>query len=492
MEQVLEALLEDGIITERDVAKIRKSKKDVSEYLIEEGFFGEASYCDWFSRTFGFDQLSDSEYLDFSLVKIFPKSLILEHKFLPVRYINGELEVASPNPFLIPFRKIQEFCGAVKIRSLVCSPFKIKRTVEQVFKDSQKGGVEELVEYIVSSAIDMKATDIHIFPQGPCVKFRVAGLLQKFMDLSDLSFQLLVNRIKVMSDLDIAEKRLPQDGRFSILDHDVRVSVVPTSYGEKVALRILKRDFGFSLQNIGLTDYQINIVRQSISKRSGFIFVVGPTGHGKTTTVYSMLKEIDRERLNTISIEDPIEYTLSGVTQIQVNEDIGLSFAKILRHILRQDPDVIFVGEIRDSETADIALKSALTGHLVLTTIHARDVASGILRLIDLGVSVDIILSTVILGISQRLIRILCDFCKGEGCDYCRYTRFRGFEGVFEIIPFDEDLVSKIKLAARDGNLIESELRKIFKHFGFTLLRDEIMEKVQQKKIRESDVFEIL
>lgn len=489
---ILEVLLDDGIITEKDVAEIRRKRKDVAEYLIENGFFGESSYCEWFSRTFGFEMVDDSEEPNISLVKIFPREVLLEHMFLPLRYSSGVLVIASSDPFSVPLKRIYEFCGSVKVEMKICSPLKIRRHIRSVFGDGEKGGIEEFVDRIIDAAIRMGATDVHIFPQEPCIKFRVNGLLTRYMGLSRLSFQLLVNRIKVISGLDIAEKRLPQDGRFSTLGHDVRVSVVPTSYGEKVALRILRRNIGFSLHDLGLSEGQIRIIRRGISRSSGFIFVAGPTGHGKTTTVYSMLREIDRERLNTISIEDPIEYDLDGVSQIQVNEEIGLSFAKVLRHVLRQNPDVIFVGEIRDAETADIALKAALTGHLVLTTIHARDVASGIMRFENLGCSLDVLLSTLVLGISQRLLRISCGSCEGAGCHMCNHTGTGGLEGVFEVIFFDEELRSRIKSVAKRGELAEFEIRRVFRDFGYSLLEDELSKKMTEGKVKESDLMEIL
>lgn len=493
IEKIIEALIEEGIIKKKDVDQIKKSGKDISEYLIEKGFFGEKSYCEWFSRVFGFDILDDSEKPDESLVKIIPKNIILEHNILPVSYSDGKLVIASPNPFSVPLKIIQDFYGNVKVEVKICSPFRIKEVVEEIFSDGGNGGIEEVVEYIIKSAVEVGATDIHIFPsEKPSVKFRVKGYLQRFMELSPLSLKLLVNRIKIMADLDIAEKRLPQDGRFSLMNYDIRVSVIPTSDGEKLNLRLLKRDFGFSLETIGLSEGQIKLVREIVKKRSGFIFVAGPTGQGKTTTIYSLLKEIDREELNVISIEDPIEYRLSGVSQIQVNEEIGLDFAKVLRHILRQDPDVIFVGEIRDLETADIALKSALTGHLVLTTLHAKDVASGILRLVNLGVLPDLILSTALLGISQRLIRIVCEVCKGDGCRNCGFTGISKVEGVFELVPFSQKIVSKLREALRTGFSTEQELKEIFRSEGIPLLYDELMRKAKEGKIKEEDIYSIL
>ncbi|MDT7907095.1 MAG: type II/IV secretion system protein [Candidatus Calescibacterium sp.] len=481
MEIIISALEEDGIISRKKSEEIRRwvteRGKRVSEILIETGIFGDESFCEWMERKFGFQSVRSEDEIWESLVKLFPKSMLTNFMFIPVRYENEKLVVASPEPFDVPTNKISEISGSeVEVR--VCSPRLVKKLISASFREGEEGGAEEFLSKIISEAINKNATDIHIIPsENECkIKFRIDGRLRDFQKISNLTFRLITNRIKVLSQLDISERRMPQDGRFSFEGYDIRVSVVPTIYGEKTALRILKKTFDFSLQNIGLNDSQIKLIKEAVNKQSGFIFVAGPTGSGKTTTIYSILLEIPRDEFNVFSIEDPVEYFVDGVNQIQINDAIGLTFSKVLRHVLRQDPDVIFVGELRDFESADIAIKSALTGHLVLTTVHAKDVASAILRFINLGVQPYILVSALSFGISQRLVRKICQNCGGKKCSVCK-TGFLGRQAVFELIYFDEKLKSKIR---EKENWTEEELRDLFRKMGFSLLEDEIKKKVQE------------
>jgi type IV pilus assembly protein PilB len=481
MEVIIRALEEDGIISKRKSEEINKlfieKEKRVSEILIELGIFGDESFCEWMERRFGFQSIRSMEEVEISLVKLFPKNMLTQFMFIPTKYEDNKIFVASPEPFELPIKKISEISGITNVEVRVCSPNLVKTVIDKAFHQLQEGGIEEFTNKIIEEAINKNATDIHIIPSEKenRIKFRIDGRLKNFQNISNLTFQLITNRIKVLSHLDISERRMPQDGRFSFKNYDIRVSVIPTIYGEKTALRILKKSFDFSLQKIGLNERQLKILKEAIKKQSGFIFVAGPTGAGKTTTIYSILLEIPRDELNVFSIEDPVEYFVDGINQIQINSEIGLTFPKVLRHVLRQDPDVIFVGELRDFESADIAIKSALTGHLVLTTVHAKDVASALLRFTNLGINPYTLISSLSCGISQRLVRKICQNCRGNKCDVCK-DGFSGREAVFEVINFDDKLKEAIK---EKENWTEAEIRKLFRENGYSLLEDEIKKKIK-------------
>jgi type II secretory ATPase GspE/PulE/Tfp pilus assembly ATPase PilB-like protein len=481
MEVIIRAIEEDGIISKRKSEEINKlfieKEKRVSEILIELGIFGDESFCEWMERRFGFQSIRSMEEVEISLVKLFPKNMLTQFMFIPTKYEDNKIFVASPEPFELPIKKISEISGITNVEVRVCSPNLVKTVIDKAFHQLQEGGIEEFTNKIIEEAINKNATDIHIIPSEKenRIKFRIDGRLKNFQNISNLTFQLITNRIKVLSHLDISERRMPQDGRFSFKNYDIRVSVIPTIYGEKTALRILKKSFDFSLQKIGLNERQLKILKEAIKKQSGFIFVAGPTGAGKTTTIYSILLEIPRDELNVFSIEDPVEYFVDGINQIQINSEIGLTFPKVLRHVLRQDLDVIFVGELRDFESADIAIKSALTGHLVLTTVHAKDVASALLRFTNLGINPYTLISSLSCGISQRLVRKICQNCRGNKCDVCK-DGFSGREAVFEVINFDDKLKEAIK---EKENWTEAEIRKLFRENGYSLLEDEIKKKIK-------------
>ena len=314
----------------------------------------------------------------------------------------------------------------------------------------------------------------------------------------------LVTRIKILSNLNIAEKRLPQDGRFSVKspgkDIDIRVSILPTVYGEKVVMRLLdKTGFDFNLTSLGFPKQNLNTFKKVINQPYGMVVVSGPTGSGKSTSLYAALKEIKSERTNITTVEDPVEYQLDGVNQVQVFEDIGLTFGSTLRSILRQDPDVLLIGEIRDGETADIAVKFSLTGHLVFSTVHANDAPGTITRLLDIGIAPFLVGSCLNLFMAQRLVRRLCTNCKeeyeptkeelvlvglepgkvdgplykGKGCAECRNTGYKGRLAIFEMIPMARELR---KLVFDNAN--EDEIRQTALDNGMTTLRDAGLERV--------------
>lgn len=360
--------------------------------------------------------------------------------------------------------------------------------------------IVKLVNLILQEAIKERATDIHVEPQEKkvIIRIRIDGVLQTIMTPPSTSLSGLVTRIKILSKLNIAEKRLPQDGRFSIKsakkDIDVRVSILPTVYGEKIVMRLLdKTGFDFNLTSLGFPAENLKIFKKIISQPYGMVVVSGPTGSGKSTSLYAALKEIKSENTNITTVEDPVEYQLGGVNQVQVFEDIGLTFGSTLRSILRQDPDVLLIGEIRDGETADIAVKFSLTGHLVFSTVHANDAAGTITRLLDIGIQPFLVGSCLNMVMAQRLVRRICNNCKeeytptaeelalidldaskvngplyrGKGCAECRNTGYHGRIAIFEMIPMGRDIR---KLVFENAN--EDEIRQTALANGMVTLRE--------------------
>jgi len=362
-----------------------------------------------------------------------------------------------------------------------------------LLEDTSEAPIIKLVNHIISQSIKARASDIHIEPyqNSFTVRYRVDGILYDLLTPPKWIQPALISRVKVMAKMNIAEKRLPQDGRFDVKvgdqDIDLRVSTIPTAFGERVVMRLLNKSGSLlELQDLGLTPQRLKLVKQLVSNPNGIILVTGPTGSGKTTTLYAVLSSINKPDINIITIEDPVEYQIKGISQIQVNPKIGLSFARGLRSIVRQDPDVILVGEIRDQETAEIAVQSALTGHLVFSTLHTNDSASAITRLVDMGVEPFLISSSVLAVMAQRLVRELCDYCKqpyrpnevyldsigvspeqfsrgqvykAVGCENCFHTGYRGRLGIFEIMVMSDELKTLI-LQTFDSNRIKSVAQK--------------------------------
>lgn len=335
----------------------------------------------------------------------------------------------------------------------------------------------DFLEKILINAKEIGSSDIHFEPYETKarVRFRLDGRLKEQFHISTAEYPIIVNKIKIRAQLDISEKRLPQDGRITIVteydDFDIRVSVLPTLHGEKIVLRILSKDTShIDLDSLGFTQKELAVYLEGIRKPNGIVLISGPTGSGKTTTLYATLKRLNLPSTNILTVEDPIEYTLEGINQVQLKENIGLDFAATLRTFLRQDPDIIMVGEIRDVNTANMAIRAALTGHLVLSTIHTNSAWSTISRLIDMGIPSFLIASTLNVSIAQRLIRKLCSTCKKEqpvdkadfpsgfripdglshhfeavGCEDCYHTGYSGRKAIYEILPIDEELAALIK-----------------------------------------------
>lgn len=331
----------------------------------------------------------------------------------------------------------------------------------------------DFVDRLIQEANHLGSSDIHIEIYGDKarVRIRIDGHLIQRYTLDKEEYPELINKIKIRSNLDISEKRLPQDGRIEYDDFDIRVSILPTLHGEKIVLRILGHDASsIHIDKIGFTESEYRYYLEGVRKPNGIILISGPTGSGKTTTLYATLKMLNDEKRNIVTVEDPVEYTLEGINQVQLKESIGLTFASTLRSFLRQDPDVIMLGEIRDGETAQMAIRAALTGHLVLSTIHTNSAWGTISRLIDMGVPPFLLANTINTSVAQRLIRKLCNNCKSEvdlkimdwplaqthfkildrhfvpvGCDQCHYTGYKGRVAVYEVLPIDYELAMYIK-----------------------------------------------
>ncbi|HPX12091.1 MAG TPA: type II secretion system ATPase GspE [Syntrophales bacterium] len=404
------------------------------------------------------------------------------------------------------------------------SPDLILSEIEEradLLDDTSDAPVIRLVNLMLSRAVKDKASDVHMEPYhgSVAVRYRMDGILYNMFTLPKRVQSPLVSRIKIMSRLNIAEKRLPQDGRIEIRigDHlvDIRVSIVPTAFGERVVLRLLDKSASmFRLTDLGLDAGRLSVMDGLIRSPYGIILVTGPTGSGKTTTLYAALSTINRPDINIITIEDPVEYQIEGIGQIQVNPRIDLTFARGLRSIVRQDPDVILVGEIRDRETAEIAIQSSLTGHLVFSTLHTNDAASAVTRLTDMGIESFLVSSSVIAIIAQRLVRVLCERCREpyraargdlaglgdegatllegkeiyrrKGCAHCLNTGYRGRKAIFEIMVLDDPL-KKIVGQTSDANAI----REMAVKNGMTTLMEDGIGKILDGRTTVEEVLRI-
>jgi general secretion pathway protein E len=382
----------------------------------------------------------------------------------------------------------------------------VQTHAEDLLSIAQKAPPVQLVNKILFQAVQSRASDIHIEPYENEVKirFRVDGVLHNVLTLPKGQVGPLSSRVKIMANLNIAEQRLPQDGqsRAKIGEElmDIRVSVIPTAGGERIVLRLLdKGSCNLSLEDVGFGPEPLKIFRQLITLPHGILLITGPTGSGKTTTLYAALRELNGQERNILTVEDPVEYQLPGVGQMQVRPKINLTFANCLRHILRQDPDIIMIGEIRDRETAEIAIQASLTGHLVLSTLHTNDSASAVTRLIDMSIEPYLISSTIAGVMAQRLIRVICPDCKkpyrlqegativeelrqlgvenpelyrGEGCDKCLQTGYLGRTGIFELMLVDDEMKELVTQKRGSHIIKQAAIRK-----GMTMLREDGLRK---------------
>jgi len=456
------------------------------------------------------------------VIEKIPAKIVSHYNLVPLEQSNGTLRVAVSDPLDVHTLDDLRLILKTEVEPVVALPkdineaikryygigadtveelieeqgtettIEVDRTIEDIDEMAEDASIVRFVNQIIAEAIADRGTDIHVepFEQELRIRYRIDGMLyEAAIPPSIKRFQsAIISRIKIMADMNIAERRLPQDGKIKVRvqdkDYDLRVSTLPTPYGESISIRILSRDSDLiSLDRLGLDEYHLKILRRMIQKPHGIIFVTGPTGSGKSTTLYAALTEINTVDKKILTVEDPIEYRIPGVTQVQVNPQIDLTFARVLRTMLRQDPDVIMVGETRDPETAQAAIRAALTGHLVFSTLHTNDAAGAVSRLLDMGIEPFLVASSVEGLIAQRLVRLLCPECKvpytpspeviarlrvnkldttdaqfmrPAGCEKCRYTGFRGRTAIYEIIKITEDLKQMI-IARRPSNEIKQQ-----------------------------------
>ena len=546
-QKIGEILVHAGKIDESKLnsalAEQKKSNEKIGQVLISMGVIDEDDFITAFSIQMGYPKADNFLLLeaDQDAVRLIPEDFARTNSVLAVKKSDKAVTIAMEDPEDIATIDSVKRLTGLDTDIVVVGSELLNKAMDQLYGEITKAGqVEEaiqgitvisgdedsseevdlspenaseedapivkLVNLILQEAIKERATDIHIEPQEKKVnvRIRIDGVLQIIMTPPSTSLSGLVTRIKILSKLNIAEKRLPQDGRFSIKtaakDIDVRVSILPTVYGEKIVMRLLdKSGFDFNLTTLGFPKKNLGVFKKVISQPYGMVVVSGPTGSGKSTSLYAALKQIKDERTNITTVEDPVEYQLDGISQVQVFDDIGLTFESTLRSILRQDPDVLLIGEIRDAETADIAVKFSLTGHLVFTTVHANDAPGTLTRLLDIGIAPFLVGSCLNLVMAQRLVRKLCEKCKEEytptveeialigltkkvvkkklfkrkGCADCRNTGYRGRTAIFEMIPMARELR---KLVFDNAN--EDEIRQAAIKNGMVTLRDAGNERV--------------
>lgn len=527
-------LLKKGKISEKQLIDAQAVQKiegiKIGAALIKLGYITEDQLVQALSELYGYPVFKiDSYKIDPLVVKLLPEDLIRRHKVLPFSREGNIIRVLTTDPANeIALEQLKFFLSGFKILLYIGKDSEFKNLINQFFGEDNteiysKETVHELVEsavqepsitqpeeeqailevdaplirlvnQIIMNGISKRASDIHIepFEDNIYIRYRIDGVLHDILTLPSKLKSALITRIKIMSNMDISERRLPQDGRIKMKigkkEVDFRVSTLPSIFGEKVVLRILEKgSLQLDLTKLGFEEESLNFFLEALSKPYGMILVTGPTGSGKTTTLYSALMKLRKPEVNIVTVEDPVEYTLPRITQVQVQEEIGRTFAQVLRSFLRQDPDIILVGEIRDFETAEIAIKAALTGHLVLSTLHTNDAPSTITRLVNMGIEPFLIASSVILIVAQRLVRRLCENCKKEqkitkesllkigfpeqmldslkiyeaqGCSECNQTGYRGRVALYEVMPIKDELRELI-LTGASANEIKKEAIKL-------------------------------
>lgn len=543
-----ELLLKEKFVTEEDLKKAKNYQKqyggNLTNILIKLGFINEEQLVIALAKQLGIPHVKLSNYkLDPEVVEILPENVIRREKVIPLAKSGNVLTIATADPLNVLLIDSLRARTGYEIQTIVATPTEIEQAIADYFSSKAEKDLDNLIQHstdednltvvegeervdldrllqeteqapiikmvnmILSRGIRERASDIHIepFEEKLQVRYRIDGILYPSMNLPKRVQNAVISRIKVLSEMDIAERRLPQDGRFRVKaynrDIDFRVSTIPTRFGEKVVLRLLDKAqlIGLTIDKLGLEKDVLEKYQRAIKKPYGMIVLTGPTSSGKSTSLYAAIKAINTPDKNILTIEDPVEYEAEGVNQVQVNEEIGLTFSRALRAFLRQDPDIIMLGEMRDAETADIGIKAALTGHLLFTTLHTNNAPGAITRLLNMGIEPFLIAGALIFVGAQRLMRRVCKKCaepytptpelleelgieedaknltfyRAKGCDACNNTGYRGRMAIMEALEVDDDIRELIIKRAP-----EIEIRKVAIEKGMVPLRKNALAKV--------------
>ncbi len=543
-----ELLLQEGLISQEQLSRAledqNQSGERVGAALIKLGYISEEVLAEFIAKQFHVPQVNLSKLtIPKEVITIIPLDISQKYQAVPFGLMGNTLNVAMADPGNLFVVDDIRFLTRKSIQIHVASESIIKKTIAQFYASdesiddvlgmlrdevdvdiveaaedvdlsfledaAEQAPVVKLVNHILMDAIRKQASDIHVEPYEKSlrVRFRIDGVLYENMKPPYALKNALVSRLKIMSKLDISERRLPQDGRIKLKakgrEMDFRVSVLPTLFGEKVVLRLLdKSNLQLDMTKLGFEAAQYKDFREAIYSPYGMVLVTGPTGSGKTTTLYSALSELNKSSQNISTVEDPVEFNLHGINQVNIHESIGLNFAAALRSFLRQDPDIIMLGEIRDFETAEVAIKAALTGHLVLSTLHTNDAPSTVNRMLNMGVESFLVASAVNLILAQRLVRRVCSECKveeetqpevlldlgvaedelgtftnfvGRGCPVCNGTGYRGRVALYEVMPMHEQIRELVLLGASAAEIKKESIR-----LGMLTLRRSGINKMMQ------------
>lgn len=524
-------LKEAGIITEVQILEaLDQKRKDqkLGDALVEQGYITEKQLLSVLAIQLNLESISLYQYpIDDRLVDLLPKDRARKNLALPIKLEGSKLTVAMNDP--LDFYAIQEIESTTgyTLVPAIATKDDILQTINRLYDGVDMGLDTEstddapavrIVDQLIETGVAMYASDIHLDPHenNITVRYRVDGVLRNDRTIPKSLMNSLIARIKIISGLDITESRLPQDGRISIDVNDkkvdFRISTLPTVHGEKVVLRILDMsNVSSKVSQIGLQADTLKQYEELIREPSGLILITGPTGSGKSSTLYSSINELNSPDVNIVTVEDPVEYQLEGINQVQVNSAINLTFAAGLRSILRQDPNIIMVGEIRDTETAEISIRSALTGHLVFSTLHTNGAIEAVPRLFDMGIEPYLVVSSVKGVMAQRLVKTICKDCAetrkatsiekevfqrrnmeieevtvGQGCDACRHTGYRGRMAIHELIVITDDIRNMMMNHART-----SEIKDHLREKGVRFLIDDGLEKVKQGRTTIEEILKV-
>lgn len=527
-------LVESGLISEEQLnSTLRRKSADekLGDALLREGYITEQQLIEVLEFQLGIPHINIFQYpIDPDVIQLVPKELAKRHYAMPIRRDKNKLLVAMADPmdyFAIEelrmatgyhiepaiatkdelFRTITKYYDLQESMEEVMGEIATSETLDETRVADDDSPVVRLVNQIIDNALVQRASDIHFDPQETelRVRYRVDGILRTERSLPKHMQNVIVARIKIMANLNITETRLPQDGRIKTTINfkpvDIRVSSLPTIYGEKIVMRLLDLSNTLNrIDKIGFSETNLEKFTDMLKRPNGIILITGPTGSGKSSTLYATLNELNSDDVNIITVEDPVEYQMEGVNQIQVNENIGLTFANGLRSILRQDPDIVMIGEIRDTETAEVATRASLTGHLVLSTLHTNSSIEALSRLVDMGIEPFLISSSILGVVAQRLVRRVCRDCgqtvpatereqqifsnrgltietvrRGRGCPSCNMTGYRGRMAIHEVLPIDETIRHLILKTAST-----TEIRDYVRKKGMEFLIDDGLKKVKE------------